>query len=391
MSHKFARGNYNPKVNFNLAASRFKLGSLCCLSLLAPCIGRAATTLPPRFSEKQIAQGFANPTAMAFAPDGRLFVCEQGGRLRVIKNQHLNSTPFVTLTVNSQGERGLLGVTFDPNFISNGYVYVYYTATTPNVHNRVSRFTANGDIAVPGSETVLLDLDPLSGATNHNGGAMHFGADGKLYIAVGENATPSNSQTLNNLLGKMLRINTDGSIPTDNPFYAQATGKNRAIWALGLRNPYTFAFRPNSDFMYINDVGQNTWEEINRGSAGANYGWPATEGATQNPAYVSPVFVYAHGGGDERGCSIIGGDFYTPPDPQFPAQYYGRYFFADFCNGWIRALNPATNVVEPFATGISLPVAIQVGPDGALYYLSRGMGAVYAIRYYKKVSAFPDP
>src|SRR5205823_6118401 len=118
----------------------------------------------------------------------------------------------------------------------------------------------------------------LSAATNHNGGATHFGPDGKLWIAVGENANGANSQTLTNLLGKMLRINSDGTIPTDNPFYNTATGQNRAIWALGLRNPYTFTFQPGTGRMHINDVGQNTWEEIDVGVAGANYGWPSTEG-----------------------------------------------------------------------------------------------------------------
>lgn len=184
---------------------------------------------------------------MAFAPDGRLFVCQQTGQLRVISNGSLLPTPFLSVTVNSSGERGLLGVTFDSDFANNHYVYIYYTATTPALHNRVSRFTANGDVAVAGSEVVILDLNNLSSATNHNGGAIHFGPDGKLYIAVGENATSSNSQTLNNLLGKILRINADGTIPTDNPFYTVASGNNRAIRALGLRNPYTFTFQPGTD------------------------------------------------------------------------------------------------------------------------------------------------
>src|SRR5204862_1885066 len=130
------------------------------------------------------------------------------------------------------GERGLLGIAFDPDFDTNHYVYVYYTATTPAVHNRVSRLTANGDVAVLGSETILLELENLN-ATNHNGGSIHFGPDGKLYVAVGENAVSSNSQTLTNRLGKMLRINVDGTIPTDNPFYTTAIGVNRSIWAMG--------------------------------------------------------------------------------------------------------------------------------------------------------------
>ena len=224
---------------------------------------------------------------MAFAPDGRLFVCEQGGRLRVIKNGVLLATPFVTVSTDSSGERGLLGIAFDPDFANNQFVYAYYTATTPTLHNRVSRFTANGDVAVPGSETIILDLNNLSSADNHNGGAMHFGIDGKLYIAVGENANPPNAQTLSNLLGKMLRINADGSIPTDNPFFNTASGVNRAIWALGLRNPFTFTVQPGTGRIFINDVGQDTSEEINDGIAGSNYGWPVTEGATSDPRFRS--------------------------------------------------------------------------------------------------------
>ena len=297
---------------------------------------------PTGFAETQVASGLSSPTAMAFAPDGRLFVCQQGGQLRVIKNGTLLAAPFLTVTVSSSGERGLLGVAFDPDFASNHFVYVYYTATTPAVHNRVSRFTANGDVAVPGSETILLELNNLSSATNHNGGAMHFGPDGKLYIAVGENANSANAQTLGNLLGKILRINRDGSIPADNPFFNQATGVNRAIWALGLRNPFTFAFQPGTGRMFINDVGEGTWEEINDGMAGANYGWPSTEGPTTNPAHRGPIFYYGHGSGGTTGCAITGGAFYNPATLQFPPQYEGQYFFADFCSGWIRRLDPAT-------------------------------------------------
>ena len=235
----------------------FIISLLVCLFVLAACFGSNAATLPAGFTETQVAPGLSNPTAMEFAPDGRLFVCEQGGQLRVIKNGGLLATPFLSVTVDSAGERGLLGIAFDPNFATNNFVYVYYTdaASSPR-HNRVSRFTANGDVAVANSEVVIQTLDDLSSATNHNGGAIHFGPDGKLYVAVGENANGANSQTLNNRLGKLLRINSDGSIPTDNPFYNTAAGLNRAIWSLGLRNPYTFAFQRNTGRMFINDVGQ---------------------------------------------------------------------------------------------------------------------------------------
>jgi glucose/arabinose dehydrogenase len=345
---------------------------------LVPASTAMAATLPPGFTESQLAGGLNSPTAMAIAPDGRVFVCLQGGQLRVIKNGQLLATPFLSVTVNASGERGLLGVAFDPDFAANQFVYVYYTATTPAIHNRISRFTANGDVAVSGSETVILELDNLSGATNHNGGALHFGPDGKLYAAVGENANGANAQSFANLLGKMLRLNKDGTIPADNPFLAQTTGRNRAIWTLGLRNPFTFAFQPGTGRMFINDVGQSTWEEINDGIAGSNYGWPDTEGPTTDPRFRAPLFAYRN---DANTCAITGGVFYNPPSATFPAEYVGKYFFSDFCGNWIRRFDPATGAVVDFATGVSAPVDLRVAADGSLYYLARGTGSVWRVQH----------
>jgi glucose/arabinose dehydrogenase len=299
---------------------------------------------------------------MEIAPDGRIFVCQQGGSLRVIKDGALLSTPFLTLSVDADGERGLLGVAFDPNFASNNFVYVYYTVLSNPRHNRVSRFTANGDVAVPGSETIILELDNLTSAQNHNGGAIHFGPDGKLYVAVGENATAANAQTLSNMLGKVLRINTDGTPPPDNPFFNQAAGNNRSIWALGLRNPFTFTFQPGTGRMIINDVGQNTWEEINDGIAGSNYGWPTCEGVCNPPNsnFRDPIFSYMN---DSSTCAIAGGAFYNPATAQFPQTFVGKYFFADLCGGWIRVFDPANGTASDFANGISTPVDLKVGAD----------------------------
>jgi glucose/arabinose dehydrogenase len=348
-----------------------------------------AATLPSGFTETQIT-GLTNPTAMAFAPDGRLFICQQGGSLRVVKNGALLATPFMTLTVNSSGERGLLGIAFDPNFATNNFLYVYYTVPTAPIHNRVSRFTANAanpDVVAAGSELVILDLNNLSSATNHNGGAMHFGPDSKLYIAVGENANSANSQTFSNLLGKLLRINTDPAnvVPTDNPYFndANVTGINKIIWALGLRNPYTFSFQAGTGRLHINDVGQNTFEEINEGVAHSNYGWPNCEGfscSSQPTDYRAPIYVYSHTSGTPTGCAIVGGTFYNPPTAQFPATYVGKYFFADLCGGYIRYVDPTTAPPIPastsFATGISSPVDLQVASDGSLWYLAgAGNGA----------------
>jgi len=360
---------------------------LLCGSLLFVTVAASAASLPPGFSESVIASGIASPTAMEFDPDGRLFVCQQNGQLRVIKNGALLATPFLAVTTDSSGERGLLGVAFDPDFGNNRRVYIYYTVPGSPPHNRVSRFTASGDAAVPGSEAVILDLNGLSGANNHNGGAIHFGLDGKLYVAVGENANSANSQTLANLLGKMLRINPDGSIPADNPFYNVATGVNRAIWALGLRNPFTFAIQPETGRMFINDVGQNTWEEINEGVAGANYGWPNCEGACGSPDFLDPLYQYSHA----AGCAIAGGAFYNPVSSQFPPEYTGVYFFADLCGGWIRALDAENGQIATFATGLASPVDLKVSADGSLYYLNRGNSSVYRVRFTSAPSITAHP
>jgi glucose/arabinose dehydrogenase len=351
------------------------------LSMGAALPAYSATNMPAGFEDVPVVSELSAPTAMQFAPDGRLFVAEQSGRLRVIKNGALLATPFVTLTVDSSGERGLLGIAFDPSFQSNQYIYLFYTATSPATHNRVSRFKANGDVADSShGEVVLLDFDNLSTATNHNGGALHFGQDGKLYVAHGDNASGANSQTLSNLLGKVIRMNPvpdpTAQIPTDNPFYGSATGKNRLIWTLGLRNPFTFAVQPGGGRIFINDVGQDSREEINEGQSGRNFGWPTTEGpfsTSTYPQFTNPVYSYAHNGTTPSGCAITGGTFYNPAAPTFPASFIGKYFFADYCNNWIYYIDPANpGTASQFAASVPSPVDLKIGPESALYYLSRG-------------------
>lgn len=324
--------------------------------------------------------GLSSATAFAQAPDGRLFVAQQGGQLRVVlANGTLSATPFITLTVDSVFERGLIGVAVHPQFSTNRWIYLYYTTPEGGVHNRISRYTAlasNPNIVDPNSELRIADLPALS-AGNHNGGAMHFGTDGKLYVAVGDNAVGANAQSMTTRLGKMLRLNDDGTIPADNPFFATASGDNRAIWALGLRNPFTFSLRAGDGRMHINDVGQNTWEEINLGAAGANYGWPSTEGPTSAAGVTAPIYAYDHtagaGTGDFfSGCAITGGAFY-PGTGAFPAAYRDSYYFADYCGNWIARLDTANgNVAYSFASLGDAPVDMLVGADGALYVLTRG-------------------
>lgn len=342
-----------------------------------------AQTFPSNFSQVAVANGISNPTVMAFAPDGRIFVAQQNGNLIVIKNGVKLTTPAIQLPVNSSGERGLIGIALHPGFSSNGFIYLYYTLPNGS-RNRVSRFTMSGDVITPSTETIILDLDPLSSATNHNGGAMHFKGD-KLYIAVGENANGNHSQNLDTYHGKLLRVNADGSAPSDNPFNTTgASAQRQRVWALGLRNPYTFDVQPGTQRVFVNDVGQNTWEEIDDATTGGrNFGWPSTEGTTSNPSFTSPVFSYPHGSGDGSGCAITGGVFFNPATTNYPSSYIGKYFYQDLCNAWINYLDLTTGAVRhAFATGLpGQSLALDVGTDGNLYYLSRSAGTFYRIIY----------
>jgi glucose/arabinose dehydrogenase len=342
--------------------------------------------VPAGFNLATVASGMnAVGTGMAFAPDGRLFICEQDGDLRVIKNGALLPTPFLTLAVNDDGERGLLGVAFHPNFAGNRYLYVYYTTTSGGSHNRISRFTAdpaNPDVVLAASESVLVNLPNLSSATNHNGGALNFGSDGKLYVAVGENANGSLAQSDTIVFGKMLRFNDDGSIPTDNPFYGSNTGLNRAIWAKGLRNPFTFAVQPGTGKIYINDVGQSSWEEINQGAAGANYGWPSSEGNQNLASFTGPIFTYGHSANAEliTGAAIVGAAFYNPATVLFPSNYVGNFFFGDLTSRFINRLDSANgNAVYAFARISGQVTNMAVGPDGGLYVAVAISGGNYGV------------
>jgi glucose/arabinose dehydrogenase len=215
------------------------------------------TTLPRGFAQAVVARGLIEPTGMVALPDGRVFVTQQTGEVRVIENGRLLPKPLLTVPTQAVAERGLVGITIDPDFASNHELYVYYTVPGSPAHDRVSRFTISGDVAVPGSELPILDL-PVLGGEHHNGGSLQFGADGKLYIGVGDNEAPANAQSLDSPFGKILRINPDGTIPPDNPFSNQTTGINRAIWAIGLRNPFSAAVQLGTGLYYINDVGEDT-------------------------------------------------------------------------------------------------------------------------------------
>jgi glucose/arabinose dehydrogenase len=347
-----------------------------------PTLSVGLATVPSLFAELTITTGLGTPTSMEIAPDGRIFVCDQAGKVNVVKPGTSGFTTFINLNLGITGERGLLGIAFDPDFANTHYVYLYYTVS--NDHNRVSRYKESNGVA--GSEEQLFNL-PKLGQIYHNGGAIHFGADGKLYIAVGDNKTNAPARSTSSTLGKILRINRDGTIPTDNPFYTSASGGNRAIWMKGMRNPFTFAFQPGTGRLFVNDVGEATWEEIDEGVKGADYGWPDAEGSTSNNGSKLPFFTYKSDGttggsasltGKE--CAIIGGAFYNPSTSRFPSDYTGDYFFCDYCAGWIKRIDVSTKSISGFATGLSSPVDLKVSKDGYLYYLQHG-GELKRITY----------
>lgn len=329
----------------------------------------AANEIRAGFVETVIADSLDSPVSMAIAPDGRVFVCEQRGRLRVIVADRLRPRPFLVLPTQAVIEEGLLGVAFDPAFGRNHRLYVCYTALSPHRHNRVSRFTAANDTVVAGSEKILLELDAL-GEHNLVGGALRFGLDGKLYVSTGENGIGPLAQSLGSTAGKLLRIAPDGTIPAQNPFFAGTAGARRAIWARGLRNPFSFDIDPRNGRILVNDVGAGSTEEIDEIVAGGNYGWPMFEGPGGQPPLRSPIYSYRH----DAGCAITGAAFYAPRTTSFPREWLGRYLFGEYCRNEIRWLDPL-HPAQAGVFGVTLvpgPVDLRVARDGTLYYLARG-------------------
>lgn len=327
---------------------------------------RGPIDVPDGFSITTIATGFDGATALDIGPDNTILVCEQPGTIRVIKDDQLLDEPLITLPVAFYWERGIIGATFDPNYRAEPWVYVNRVVETPFVHHVVSRFRVTDNVADPASEQILLEGDDQSLVkanvpAGHQGGGIHFGPDGCLYIGVGEQTAGTPSQQMNSLLGKILRINRDGSIPSDNPFLDQTEGKYQSIWAIGCRNPFTMAIREDGH-MLINDVG-GKFEEVNVGRAGANYGWPNQDhGPLQNhERFEGPIHWYPQ-------SSLNGGDF----APDHLGEWSHRYFFADFVHGWIHTIDAtAGGKASPFASGLRRPVDLRFADDGSLYVLLR--------------------
>lgn len=349
--------------------------------------------LPDGFVKTQITDSLAQPVGLAQTPDGRIFVIEKAGVVKVIKNGTLLPAPALNISsrVNSDYERGLLGIAFD----SNTTVYLYYVNNSP-LEIRIAKFSLSGDTINAGSEQILLkSTQTLS--RMHHAGTLRIGPDGKLWASVGNNDLADNSQDLSNIHGKILRINTDGSVPTDNPFYDRA-GAHKAIWAYGFRNPFRFNFM--GSLPIVGDVGLEKFEEINIVEKGANYGWPGAEGACTGCGYKNPFYYYAHPAGGS--ASVTGGFVYktTTQPGSFPASYNNSYFYADYAQGFIKRLTIDGGSVltdEDFAPTAGAAVDLLQGADGALYYVSFYPAGVFKIQFSTenqaptaKITATPD-
>ncbi len=325
---------------------------------------------------------------MVFLPDGRMLVTELPGTIKVLSPPFttVSPTPFLQLTnVGNTGyaalQQGIFSIALDKNFATNHFYYIFYTLRSPN-RDRLSRFTANATLTGTDLSTeFVLYQDPVDANTEHHGGAVMLGNDGKIYFTTGDHFTASNAQNLNNPRGKVHRINPDGTVPTDNPFYDGAGPHWDSIWAYGLRNPYRAYYDSPTGRMYIGDVGGNdpatAKEELNLGQAGANYDWPNSEG-TCSGTCTNPLYWWAHNG---RDSAITAGFVYH--GTQYPSQYQGSFFFADYAQNWIkRATFDASGKVngvfnfEPADGTADGPygdiVYLTEGPDGALYYLDLG-------------------
>ena len=339
--------------------------------------------------------GFSDPLSLQHANDERLFVVEQGGRIKIIQQDGtINTTPFLNISslISNGGEQGLLGLAFHPDYAANGYFYIYYTK--PNGATQVSRFSVdpnNPDLADENSELPIIGYSqPFS---NHNGGNLAFGPDGYLYIASGDGGSggdPGNrAQSLFEFLGKILRIDIDNpsggnnyGIPADNPFANDPDpGIKKEIWAYGVRNPWRFSFDLTDNNIWIADVGQGNWEEINKApisDAGLNYGWRCYEGnhpyntqdCPQQSELTFPIAEYNH----TNGCSITGGFVYRG---SVYTDIAGLYFFADYCSGLIGTVDGSGNLVDH---GDFSGNWVSFGEDinKELYIISIG-GSIYKI------------
>ncbi|MDQ3606229.1 MAG: PQQ-dependent sugar dehydrogenase [Gemmatimonadota bacterium] len=369
------------------------------LSLLA-LLGCNGTTSPEGEVDAQvrlqeIASGLESPVYLtAPASDPRLFIVEQPGRIRIVRNGSLLATPFLDIRdrVGSGGERGLLSMAFHPQYAANGFFYVNYTDRGGDTRIERYRVGSDPDLADPASARLLLAVEqPYA---NHNGGLIKFGPDGMLYVGMGDGGSggdpQGHGQNRGTLLGALLRIDVNRgdpyAIPPGNPFVGQS-GARGEIWAYGLRNPWRFSFDRQTGQLYLADVGQDAIEEVNvvgGSEAGLNYGWSVMEGSQCYGAsscspqgMVLPVIEY---GTRSEGCAVTGGYVYR--GSAIPA-IAGHYFYGDYCRGWIRSFRYANGEATQQRSwelgGVGNVLSFGEDAAGELYLLSAN-GRVYQLR-----------
>lgn len=415
-----------------LRTTTILLRAVLCVAAFAPRV-RAQASLPDGFQDSLIISGLTLPTGICFLPDGRLFVTEQySARLRLVVNGALAATdPVITVPSVATGcEQGLLGVAIDPAWPTRPYVYLLLDESNTQVLRIVRytvggdlNFTGNGALTINGSSARVIIRGMRDQACNHNGGTLRFGTDGKLYASFGEDANRCLAQNPANLAGIIMRLDVsnvpaDGGpaprwatiTPPDNPFVASPDSASRLVWAYGLRNPFRFQVDPLDGALFISDVGEGEFEEIDRaGAGGLNFGWPLFEGpAAQTPGCslngtaTAPIFYYDRT--NQGGASVIAAGVYRAPpgaSRAWPADYAGDFFLSDYYSGDMRRLKGSGN-----SWTLAAPVAGQGDPefwasglygvsdyamhsDGSLWYCDQGNGQIRSIQSTTVVSTPP--
>ena len=314
---------------------------------------------------QSVLPGLDFPVGMALAPDGRVFFNERlTGKIRIINQQwQLVATQFCQIAIATSGEQGLLGLALDPDFANNKFVYVYHTASSP-LRNRVVRYTESSGTCT--QETIILDNLPVS--TNHNGGIIQFGPDGKLYVIIGDAENTANAQTVTSLAGKILRVNPDGSAPSDNPFFSNANVNAKLVFSLGHRNSYGFTFHPHTTHLWESENGPADNDEINRAVASGNYGWPTVKGIAGNPSFRDPILAYTP--------TIAPTGIIAIPENSstYPVAYRNNLLFVDFNGGKIRRVVLSGADLTQLGTS---SIAYNGGNGGLLSLMLGADGFVY--------------
>jgi len=352
-------------VTFRRAlASTFIFASAAILLPAGPVL--AVGVPPPGFVETVVTP-VVEPTAFDWEPDGTLWIASKQGDVYHRIDGDPNLMHSLHLNVNTNDEGGIIGLVVDNDFANSPYIYLYYTLDTVPRHNRLSRFRVSGTLLV--DEQILLELPELT-KVFHYSGCLRFGLDGMLYVSVGDNGRFTPAADKGSLLGKMLRLNKDGTVPGDNPFVNDPNAAPQ-VWAYGFRNPWRYAVQPVTGALFVGDVGDSTWEEISVVVRGGHHGYPTVEGPQPPnvPGVTYPIYFYNHNFGS---AAVTAGDFV--PAGNFPPEYEGNFIFGDSSRQiiWRMILDSTNQVisVSDFITNAGAPVHMRFGPDGALYYAS---------------------